>query len=182
MAVHDTSTGASGQRSGARSGADGASKPSAADESTEIGDSLGRSAQHLTKEIRREGRRLFADASESANAAVVQRQDLARNYLAAVSEAVQSSAQVLEDRGYAGSAQMALRASDGIERLVNDLTNREPKELVNDAVDYARRNPAIFMGAAVLAGFAMSRVLRSTADEGDAALETEDSEADYDSE
>jgi hypothetical protein len=65
-----------------------------------------------------------------------------------------------------GAAGFARDAAQGIERFSSSLRNRSVDELVSSFNTFARTQPVAFFGAAVLAGFALSRFLKSSADHG----------------
>lgn len=53
-------------------------------------------------------------------------------------------------------------AAEGLEQASSAIQNRSVGELVDFVEDFARRNPAAFFGTSVLAGFVLSRFLKST--------------------
>ena len=54
-------------------------------------------------------------------------------------------------------------AAQKVEGLSESLRDRSIRDLVNDASDLARRQPLWFFGGAIVAGFALSRFLKSSA-------------------
>jgi len=54
-------------------------------------------------------------------------------------------------------------SADKIRNVSNDLSNREVNELLKTAADFARSQPAIFIGATIAAGFVLARFLKSSA-------------------
>jgi hypothetical protein len=147
----------------------------------EVKDTLTRSARGLSTELKRESRRLVDDATESATAIAKEKKVVAADYLRALAEAAGASCEVLDERGYAGSSRFLTRAVEGLESFSGDLATREPGELLDDALRYARRNPALFLGAALFAGFGISRLVQASA-AADTALEDEGMEYDSDDE
>ena len=55
-------------------------------------------------------------------------------------------------------------AADGVEDFSSSLRNRSVDDLLGSAYRFARTQPLAFFGASVLAGFAVSRFLKSTAE------------------
>lgn len=91
----------------------------------------------------------------------------------------QKSAGADRFKGYAGSinraadslddempmvANFARKAAGEIEHLADSVKDRELADLVGVVHDYARRQPAIFLGATALAGFLAVRFLSASAD------------------
>ena len=81
-------------------------------------------------------------------------------------------------RGFAGAIEAAgaelEKVSPQLARLVNDsaskirnvsdgLGKRQVNDMVNAATDFARQQPVLFLGAAIAAGFALARFLKSSA-------------------
>ncbi|BDA85201.1 hypothetical protein Sa4125_27430 [Aureimonas sp. SA4125] len=91
----------------------------------------------------------------------------------------QKSAGADRFKGYAGSinraadslddempmvANLARRAAGEIEHLADSVKDRELADLVGVVHDYARRQPAIFLGATAFAGFLAVRFLSASAE------------------
>lgn len=57
------------------------------------------------------------------------------------------------------------QTADGIERASAALKERSFGELIGTVGEFARSQPAAFFGAAVFAGFALSRVIKSAAED-----------------
>lgn len=155
MAMQDTS--AQGSQGTGRSGSftDG-------EDFTEIKDTLGRSARGLTTELKRERQRLMSDVTQSATAFANEKKNVAAEYLHVLGDAAQASCQMLEERGYSGSSRFLSRAVESLHEITDDFSAQEPTELVDNAVRYARRNPAMFLGAALFAGFGLARMVRAS--------------------
>ncbi len=58
------------------------------------------------------------------------------------------------------------KSATGLDNVTNSLTRGDMSQVVNELASFARRQPAIFLGASVALGFALSRVGK-TALEGD---------------
>jgi hypothetical protein len=172
MAMQDTSA--------QSSNGDGATSYSDGEDLNEIKNTLERSARGISTELKRGGKRLLDDATESASAFATDKKSVAAEYLQALGEAAQASCQVLEQRGYAGSSQFLTRAAEGLGEFTDELATREPGELLDDAVRYARRNPALFLGAALFAGFGLARMVHASqaADESEEEMDDDFEESD----
>ncbi len=155
MAMQDTS--ARGSQSADRAGGftDG-------EDLGEIKDTIGRSARTLSTELKRERQRLMSDVTQSAAAFANEKKSAAAEYLHVLGDAAAASCQVLEQRGYGGSSRLLTRAVQSLHDATDDFSAQEPGELVDNAVRYARRNPAMFLGAALFAGFGLARMIRAS--------------------
>ena len=86
--------------------------------------------------------------------------------LKSVADAVRQTGQSLREQEQGGIAQYAAeygeRAAEQIERFTDYLRERDVNQLVAEVEDFARRQPALFIGGAFLLGFAGSRFLKSS--------------------
>lgn len=58
------------------------------------------------------------------------------------------------------------QAASGLERAADAIRSKDIDSLMNQATDLMRRQPALFIGGSVLAGFALSRFLKSSSQHG----------------
>jgi len=59
------------------------------------------------------------------------------------------------------------QANDGLRRFSDTLRNKDLDQMVREAESFARRQPALFLGAAALAGFLAVRFLKSSSPRDD---------------
>lgn len=55
------------------------------------------------------------------------------------------------------SGSMIREAADGLDEVARSIERRSVGEIVDTVADFGRRNPTVFLGGAMLAGFALSR-------------------------
>ena len=79
--------------------------------------------------------------------------------LGAVAHALRSAASDMEGGGLSGAAR---RAADVVEQATHALEQRDLDQLLAEAQNYARRQPAVFLGGAFAAGFALARLLKAS--------------------
>ena len=79
-----------------------------------------------------------------------------------VAQAVRQSTQQLRDNRHETIARYVDQAVDGVERFANRLKEKDVNELVRDAQQFARRNPAVFVGTAFGIGVVAARFLKSS--------------------
>lgn len=60
------------------------------------------------------------------------------------------------------ASRLVQQAADGLESLSRNLADKEPGDLLNAVRDFGRKNPAAFIGGAVLVGLALGRFARAT--------------------
>jgi ElaB/YqjD/DUF883 family membrane-anchored ribosome-binding protein len=82
-----------------------------------------------------------------------------------VSTASQTMRRVAEQsrtEGNTQQARLAEQAADRGERFSSYLQDVEPERLIDDAEDFARRQPWVIAGAGLLIGFALARSLKAS--------------------
>jgi len=60
------------------------------------------------------------------------------------------------------ASRLVQQAADGLESLSRNLADKEPGDLVNAVREFGRKNPAAFIGGAVLVGLAIGRFARAS--------------------
>jgi pyridoxal biosynthesis lyase PdxS len=92
--------------------------------------------------------------------------DRATDGIGNVVEAVRHSTQHLRETQHETIAQYLDQAANQIERFSVRLKERNVGELWQDAQQFARRNPAMFIGSAFALGLLGARFLKSSASRG----------------
>jgi len=77
-------------------------------------------------------------------------------------------AEQFDEHGNRAVADYIQRAADGLERFSDAVRHRDVSSLMGDAEDFARRQPAVFIGAGVAVGFMLARFLRSSSERREA--------------
>ena len=145
---------------------DGGSHRSVQDVAQTAKDQAGNLKDHATK--------IVEDAKQQASEAVESVKDKARgmadvqksagaDQIDGVARAVHSAADGLKEQ-MPGAAEYVHEAAAGIERFSSTLRTRSVDEIVSNLTSFARTQPTAFFGATVLAGFALSRFLKSSAE------------------
>jgi hypothetical protein len=116
-------------------------------------------AQH-TGEMRDQGK---AKVEAKVEAAAEQQKSAGAGQADQMAKAVHSAADELQDQ-MPQAADFVHSAAAQLEKGADALRNRRIGDLVSDVNDFGRREPLALFGAAVLAGFAASRFLKSSAD------------------
>jgi len=86
----------------------------------------------------------------------------ATNALGSIAQAVRQTAENLRQQDQAPIAGYAESAADQIERFSTYLNNRDMADMSIEVQRFARRQPAIFLGGALLAGMLAARFLKSS--------------------
>lgn len=90
-----------------------------------------------------------------------QQKDAGAEKLGTLAEAVHGAAQELESK-LPAAADYIHSAADRLERASSNIRDRGVDDLIGACGSFARREPAAFFGGAMLAGFALSRFLKSS--------------------
>ena len=88
--------------------------------------------------------------------------DRATDGLGSLAQAVRQSTQPFRDNQQDTVAQYIEKAADQLDRFSNSLRERDINEIVDDVQRFARRQPALFIGAAFAAGMLAARFLKSS--------------------
>ncbi len=87
--------------------------------------------------------------------------------------AVRRAGDELAGADYSPASRLVQQAADGLESLSRSLADKEPGDLLNAVRDFGRKNPAAFIGGAVLVGLAVGRFARASEPHNDADLDRE---------
>ena len=108
---------------------------------------------------------------ERASAQLTAQKDRATDGLGSVANAVRQSAQPLRQNHQDTIAEYVEKAADQLERFSSRLRERDMGELMDEARQFARRQPALFIAGAFAAGVIGARFLKSSSpDSGRPAL------------
>ena len=101
-------------------------------------------------------------AKEIANHQITVRKDKALDTLGNVAQALRETSGRLGTQKETAATDYVLRAADGVDKVAQYLRSRDLSRVVRDVESFARREPAIFLGGAFVAGLIGSRFLKSS--------------------
>jgi uncharacterized phage infection (PIP) family protein YhgE len=135
--------------------------------STDFGDThradLGDQAASLAERARTRVAETMGSVKDKAAEVAEQQKQIGAEKVNEVAGAVRRAANDLE-RELPQAAGYIHRAADSIERASDALKQRSLDDLIGTVGQFARNQPVAFFGTAVLAGFALSRFLKSSAE------------------
>jgi len=99
---------------------------------------------------------------QGATAQLSTQKDRATDGLGSLAQAVRQSTQPFRENNQDAIAQYIERAADQLEQFSTRLRQRDVNELVEDVQQFARRQPAVFIGAAFAVGMVAARFLKSS--------------------
>jgi hypothetical protein len=110
-------------------------------------------AQHLTEKIKEQGQSLLAERKKAT-----------ADEIRGVAEALRKAAHEMHQQEHPPMVTpYAEWAGDTLEQFSSTLRERDLNTLVRQTEDFARRQPGIFLGGAVVTGFLLARFLKSSA-------------------
>jgi hypothetical protein len=99
---------------------------------------------------------------DRANAQLSTQKNRATDGIGSVAQAVRRSTQELRQQHHETVAEYVDRAADQLELMSTRLKNKDMSELMRDAQNLAKRQPAIFIGTAFMLGLVGARFMKSS--------------------
>jgi hypothetical protein len=129
---------------------------------SDLSESVTRAAKDQAAQIGDAALDLATNAKDKVEAAVTERKSLGADYIASIAQATGRAANEFE-QDLPQAAQYIRQASEQIRGVADTVRERDVRELVGEVQDFAKRQPTLFFGGAVVLGFAALRFLKSTA-------------------
>ena len=129
---------------------------------SDLTDGVTRAAKDNASQLGDAAMEMANDAKDKVEAAVSQRKSLGADYIGSIAQAAGRAARELEAE-LPQAAHYIRQTSEQIQGVADTVRQRDVRELVGDVQDFARRQPTLFFGGAVVIGFAALRFLKSTA-------------------
>jgi ElaB/YqjD/DUF883 family membrane-anchored ribosome-binding protein len=120
------------------------------------------------EQARSEAGRLTQAARSRTMSYIEERKSLLAENVGGMAQAARNAAGQFDEQGNQVVADYIKRAADGLERFSGAMRDRDLSSLMGDAEDFARRQPAVFIGAGVAVGFLLARFLRSSSERREA--------------
>jgi hypothetical protein len=114
--------------------------------------------------IREQASATWSDTKDKARSTLADQQHAAAAGIGDLADALHSAADDLGRKDRTTVSHFAEEAANGLERLSQTLRGKDIGVMVKEAEAYARREPALFLGAAVAAGFLAMRFLKSSSE------------------
>jgi uncharacterized phage infection (PIP) family protein YhgE len=127
---------------------------------SEVAGQVTQAAKNQASELGTTAKKFASDAATSAQSAIEEQKSLGAEYVASVAGALHRAAGEF-DRDVPFAAKYLHQTAEQIEHAVDTVRNHNARELVSDVENFARRQPALFFGGAMLLGFAALRFLKS---------------------
>jgi hypothetical protein len=125
--------------------------------------SLGDKARETRDEAVREGAKLAGRVKERATSFAEEQKRSGTDKLQSIAGAVKRAADDLEQQS-PETARYVRSAAESVEGFSASLRDKKVEDIASDARDFARRQPWLVFGGAVLAGLAVTRFFKSSRD------------------
>jgi uncharacterized phage infection (PIP) family protein YhgE len=123
---------------------------------------MGETLSHVADQAREQGSNLASQATERVRGLVGQQIASGADLVGEVARAAQSLAGQLENTT-PQIARMMRTAAGSAETFSHDMRDKSVDELMELTSDFARKQPALFIGAAMTAGFVLARFVKASA-------------------
>jgi hypothetical protein len=127
-----------------------------------LGDAAG-TAKEALHDVQGEAQKIAQEAGDKAKAFVEENKGRAAQQLEGINSALGKAADELEAKGQGQFAKYTRDLAGGLDTLTRGINEKSVDELVSSVGQFARSQPAAFLGAAALLGFVSSRFAMSTA-------------------
>lgn len=118
--------------------------------------------QDAKQAAKRQAGAVWNDTKQTAQSVLGEQQRAAAGGLGDFATVLRKAARDMDGSGQSTVCRLAESAADGLEHFSGTLRNRDLNGLVQDVESFARRQPAAFIGAAMVAGFLAVRFLKSS--------------------
>ncbi|MGB3633843.1 MAG: hypothetical protein WA982_07370 [Rubrobacteraceae bacterium] len=143
------------QRRGTSSGVEEIESPERG-ETAEKASEYAEQGQEKAAEAAEQGR-------EKAKGQIATQKERASGELQGISQALQKTGEQLREQDQDSVGRYVDQAADQVGRLSDYLGEKDSEELVSEVEDFARNQPAVFLGGAFILGVAAARFLKSSA-------------------
>ena len=141
----------------------------------QITDTVTQTAKEHASDVGAAASQLAGEARDKVEAAATQQKSKGADYIGAIAGAMNRAAGEFENE-VPQAAHYIRQASEQVSGFADTVRQRDVRELLGEVQDFARRQPTLFFGGAVILGFAALRFLKSatpaeTASNGPTAFE-----------
>lgn len=129
---------------------------------SDLSDTVTHAAKDKAAELGTVAQEMAAEATGRVKSAMNEQKTASADYLGTIAEAVQRAATQF-DYTVPQAAQYIRQAAGQIETVADAVRERDMRELFGEVQKFARRQPTLFFGGAVVLGFAALRFFKSSA-------------------
>jgi hypothetical protein len=127
---------------------------------SQMTDTVTQTAKERASDVGAAASQMAGEAREKVEAAASHQKSRGADYIGAIAGAMNRAAGEFESE-VPQAAHYIRQASEQVNGFADTVRQRDVRELVGEVQDFARRQPTLFFGGAVLLGFAALRFLKS---------------------
>ena len=143
---------------------------------TTAGATSSQNQNDLLQQAKQTTNEVVNQVQQQASSQLNHQKETAASELSTVVNAVRRFGESLNNEGQGPIARFAAqygdKAADSLDRFSRYLREQDPKRLLNDVQNFGRRQPALLIGGAFLLGFAGARIIKSSMDGTQGAMNT----------
>ncbi len=121
-------------------------------------------SQQVAQQTQQKAGQLADQTGQQVKSQLASRKDQAAEQLSPIKTALQETGQQLRNQDQGSVAQYAEKAADQVERFSSYLRESDVDEIIDEARNFARSKPALFLGGAAALGFFGTRFLKSSSE------------------
>jgi len=146
-----------------------ASTDESAQNQSDAGNGLGETVTETAEQVQEQVMDLTEQVRQQASDQITTQKERLADTLDTVALLLRQAGEHADLQDKAGLAGYVGKASGQVSQWSEALRERDATQLIDDTVQYARRQPMVFLGGALAAGFAGARFLRSSAQKAEQA-------------
>lgn len=131
------------------------------DQASEISDNVARAAKGHASGIADAAKDFASTATNKVSSALNDQKAAGADYIGSFAQAVKRAAGEFEN-DVPQAATYIRQTADRIDNVASAVRDRDMRELMGEVQDFARRQPTLFFGGAMVLGFAALRFFKST--------------------
>ena len=135
----------------------------------DLTDGVTRTAKENASQLGEAAVSVASSAKGKVEGAVTERKSLGADYMELLAQATSRAANEFESE-LPQAAHYIRQAAEQIQGVADTVREKDVRQLVGEVQDFARRQPTLFFGGAVLLGFAALRFLKSAPPSGGTEL------------
>ena len=133
-------------------------------QAADLGNTATRLAKDQAADLKDTATQLASETTDKVASAFSAQKTAGADYIGSIAQAMDRAAGEFE-RDVPRAAKYIRKAADQIETVASAVRERDARQIVGDMQEFARREPTLFFGGAMLLGFAALRFLKSAAPE-----------------
>ncbi len=122
--------------------------------------------QETAQQVKQDAQETVGKAKEQGKSMLGEQKHAAAGQVEGFAQALRRAAEQLDSQDQSPAAGYVHQAAEGLDKLGGALREGNMDSLAAQVQDYARRQPGVFLGGAVAAGFLLARFLKSSSPSG----------------